>query len=43
MSEQERDEIHKAVLEEVEESVRFAKAGPFPDAKDLLRDVFKQV
>jgi TPP-dependent pyruvate/acetoin dehydrogenase alpha subunit len=43
MSKQERDEIHKTVSEEVEESVKFARASPFPDAKDLLRDVFKQV
>lgn len=41
MSEHERDEIHRSVLEEVEESVRFARESPYPDEKDLLSNVFK--
>ena len=41
MSERERDEIHRSVLEEVEESVRFARESPYPDENDLLSNVFK--
>ena len=41
MSELERDQIHKAISEEIEEAVKFAKESPYPDENDLLHDVFK--
>jgi TPP-dependent pyruvate/acetoin dehydrogenase alpha subunit len=41
MSEVERDHIHKAISEEVEEAVKFARESPYPDENDLLHDVFK--
>jgi len=41
MSELERDQIHKALSEEIEEAVKFAKESPYPDENDLLHDVFK--
>jgi TPP-dependent pyruvate/acetoin dehydrogenase alpha subunit len=41
MSESERDQIHKAISEEIEEAVRFARESPYPDENDLLHDVFK--
>jgi pyruvate dehydrogenase E1 component alpha subunit len=41
MSEYERDQIHKAISEEVEEAVKFAKESPYPDENDLFKDVFK--
>ena len=41
MSKLERDQIHKAISEEIEEAVKFAKESPYPDENDLLHDVFK--
>ena len=41
MSEHKRDQIHKAVSQEVEDAVKFAKESPYPDESDLLSDVFK--
>jgi len=41
MSELERDQIHRAISEEIEEAVRFARESPYPDENDLLHDVFK--
>jgi TPP-dependent pyruvate/acetoin dehydrogenase alpha subunit len=41
ISELERDQIYKAISEEIEESVRFARESPYPDENDLLHDVFK--
>jgi pyruvate dehydrogenase E1 component alpha subunit len=41
MSALERDQIHKAIGEEIEESVAFARESPYPDENDLLHDVFK--
>lgn len=41
ISELERDQIHKAISEEVEESVKFARESPYPDETDLLHNVFK--
>lgn len=41
MSELEIDQIHKAISEEVEEAVEFAKESPYPDENDLFHDVFK--
>jgi len=41
MAETEMDQIKKAVSEEVEKSVKFARESPYPDENDLLLDVFK--
>jgi TPP-dependent pyruvate/acetoin dehydrogenase alpha subunit len=41
MSELERDQIHKAISEEIEEAVKFARESPYPNENDLLHDVFK--
>jgi len=41
MSELERDQIHKAISEEVEKAVKFARESPYPDENDLLHNVFK--
>jgi len=37
----ERDHIHKAISEEIEESVIFAKESPYPNESDVLSGVFK--
>jgi len=41
MAELERSQIHKAILEEVEEAVTFARESPYPDEKDLSRGVWR--
>jgi TPP-dependent pyruvate/acetoin dehydrogenase alpha subunit len=41
MSELERDKMRKAILEEIEESVTFARESPYPDENDILSGVFK--
>jgi len=41
MSELERDQIRKAISEEVEEAITFARESPYPEENDLLSDVFK--
>ena len=41
MSKLERDQIHKVISEEIEESVTFARESPYPDESDILRGVFK--
>jgi TPP-dependent pyruvate/acetoin dehydrogenase alpha subunit len=38
----EKDQIHKDISEEVEESVIFARESPYPDKAELTRNVFKQ-
>jgi pyruvate dehydrogenase E1 component alpha subunit len=41
MSELENDQIHKAISEEVEQAVKFARESPYPDENEVLSDVFK--
>jgi pyruvate dehydrogenase E1 component alpha subunit len=41
ISEPERDLIHKASSDQVEEALEFARQSPYPSEDDLLRDVFK--
>lgn len=41
ISELERDQIHKAISEEVEGAVKFARESPYPDENDLLHETFK--
>lgn len=42
MSKLERDRIHKAISEEIEEAVKFARESAYPDENDLLHDVFSE-
>ena len=41
ISELERDQIYKAISEEIEEAVKFARESPYPDENELLDDEFK--
>jgi pyruvate dehydrogenase E1 component alpha subunit len=41
MHELERDRINKAVSEEIEEAVTFARESPYPNENELLNGVFK--
>lgn len=41
MSELERDQICKAISEELDDAVKFARESPYPDENELLEDVFK--
>ncbi|MEM3640459.1 MAG: thiamine pyrophosphate-dependent dehydrogenase E1 component subunit alpha, partial [Candidatus Bathyarchaeia archaeon] len=41
MSKAEIDKVHKSVLREVEDAVKFARESPYPNGNDLLHNVFK--
>jgi pyruvate dehydrogenase E1 component alpha subunit len=41
ISEQETDQMHKVLSEQIEASVSFAKESPYPEEKDILSGVFK--
>ena len=40
LTEKEADEINQAILEEIDEAVKFAAESPFPDPEETLEDVF---
>lgn len=41
MSKAEIDQVHKSILREVEDAVKFARESPYPNGNDLLHNVFK--
>ena len=40
LTEKEADEINQAILEEIDEAVKFAEESPFPKPEETLEDVF---